>query len=199
MLGIAYGASATAKSSGYDGTVYTVVLYNSDNSNSVTHEVHYHTDACYNACTASLHKSKEEYCDHCSYCRQCPGGCENEDGTCRSRYNIYCSAGHSHGSKSSRSKASDYISGRGNRCGVTTLTCGYGNAVLKTTGSPVKPASAGMTLQTSTNTGSGYFTIQLCEALNLYNNNALVKVPYFNNYKYNVVVVNDTVIYCKYN
>jgi len=85
-------------------------------------QYHTHVNACYKVCTGVLvSDGSEEYCDRCDYCRECPGGCEDEDGTCKTRYFGRCN---SCGRRTSYSSYTKWKNAKGSTCGVSTLICG---------------------------------------------------------------------------
>ena len=113
------------------------------------------------------------------------------------------SCNHSHTSTESYTYYYSNTSGAKERSGDSfrfySLGCGYEQGEVRPIPATSKGADYnpnGMTV--STNTGAGYFQIQLCEQGTLAYNNVRVKVPIYNSRKYNVVVNNDTVVYCKY-
>lgn len=81
------------------------------------------------------------------------------------------------------------------------LDCGYQQGHILNLYNLAQATSlvpAGFTETKAANSDSAYFTLQLAEHNGLYNLNTVAKTVGYNNYKYNVVVNNDVVVYCKH-
>lgn len=93
-------------------------------------------------------------------------------------------------------------------CGLTEtsvtgyrFSCSYSDGQVLNTVIPAKSNDYNpncWTKRADINTGSGYGYIQLNPVNKLYLNNSLPRSVFFNKYQYNVVINNNTVVYCKH-
>ena len=179
LLAIAYGGAPSSGTIALSG-INEVVLRDK------TYQVHWHSGSNGTGCY-----TRPSYCG-AKIWNDCddplPGG-----GYVFTGNNYYCDNGHGFGESNPGSSCPHFNGWQ--------LGCGYQQGQIKdlvnpVNNSPYNPSS--FTLTSNNNIGSGYFTIQLdpCNKLCL-SDISCTKVSY-NNYFYNVIVVDDTVVYCKH-
>lgn len=131
------------------------------------------------------------FSDGCAHCNAADGTEYNEGAACRG-----------HEQYVSWHSDNQVFSHWNYTCGSPTNTwkigCGYSQHQIVPVPTIATTNSSGGTVTTNSNKGQGYFTIQLNPCNNLYNSNVKVMSAYYDNYPYNVIINNDTVVYCKH-
>lgn len=202
----------------------SVVLYNTDNVASSTTNVHYHQNERYNGASYVDAWTSPGGCytvgSHVHNVLQtCVQNYEKTGTTTIDRG--ACTGRHYHGATVLGPNVTMTWHGscRGcchGNCGIETVDvygwvyrcgnpinrwsvgCGYKDRQIVSNITQTTSSSSGGTVTTGSNAGQGYFIIQLCQQGSTYNGNALCSKIGYNNYLYNVVVNNGTVVYCKH-
>ena len=171
--------------------ITSVYAYNSDNLSVSIRQVHWHSG---NTTTGGACYRTPVYHTHTSACYTggyCTGHNDGYDHT------WYCGE-----------PFCDEWSAGSPTCGLTEtsitgyrFSCSYSDGQVLNTVIPAKANDYNpnnWTKRADVNIGSGYGYIQLNPVNKLYLNNSLPSSVFFNKYQYNVVINNDTVVYCKH-